>query len=408
MIIRKIKPSEIKRTGELFAIAFEFGSDETRSAEEIYTQAATNPLSREDLCWQERWAAFEDDDTTMMSFFVAKPMPVHFDGNHCSMTGIGGVATLPQYRRRGGIRACFEAALPDMYDNGIAFSYLYPFSTAYYRKFGYEMCCQQMNYQVKLEFIPSYPAAGSCQLCEPGNILAEDIRSIYSYWQKRYNMMIENEDFEFAWIAKSNPVKDQIFTYVYKDPSGLPKAFATFAPVTQDGEKNLVCSRFFFTDAEGLQGILLLAKSFASDHHAIVFDLPTDQDISPLLPEWSMDAVKRELFFHGMARVIRVEDVLRMARYQGSGKLVIDITDPYIPQNNNRFQVVFTDGKAEEVSITDAQPDISLGIGDFSRLIIGAFHPDMLPYCPAIRLHTDWSTLSKAFYPKPCYITEYF
>ena len=79
----------------------------------------------------------------MMSTFTVSDFTVQFDGSPCQLGGIGGVATLPQYRRRGGIRACFREALPDMYGSGYDFSYLYPFSTAYYRKFGYENCVQK-------------------------------------------------------------------------------------------------------------------------------------------------------------------------------------------------------------------------------------------------------------------------
>ena len=69
MIVRKIKPEEIKRTNELFAIAFEFEMDNTKSADEVYQDTLNNPKSRDDVYCLERWAAFEDDNKTMMSNF---------------------------------------------------------------------------------------------------------------------------------------------------------------------------------------------------------------------------------------------------------------------------------------------------------------------------------------------------
>lgn len=393
---------------ELYALVFGFASDDRRTAEEVYQQVSTAPQSREDFCWQERWAALEDDDTTMMSFLVAKPMPIHFDGQHLTMTGVGGVATLPPYRRQGCIRACFEAALPDMYENGIAFSYLFPFSTAYYRKFGYEIGNERIRYQLQLAALPSYPVSGNCRLAEPGNLMAEEIRAVYRNWQVRYNLMVENEDFEFAWIHQSNPVKDQTFTYVYQDAAGQAKGFMTFTTVRGNQASELTCSRFFFTDSEGLQGLLSLAKSFASTHQTILFDLPTDRNIIPLLPEWSLGAAKRETHFQGMVRVVHAEKVLLAARYRGSGKLVLSLSDPLIPQNNKHFSIAFQEGRATELSVTDAPPDISLDIGEFSRLITGAFHPDMLAFIPTLPPHMDWDIFHKIFYPKPCYITESF
>ena len=103
--------------------------DSQRTPQEVYEQTVANPRTRQDLNWQSQWAAFEDDDRTMMSTFTVIPYRARFDGHDMLMMGVGGVSTLPQYRRRGGIRACFESALPDMYAQGAAFSYLYPFST---------------------------------------------------------------------------------------------------------------------------------------------------------------------------------------------------------------------------------------------------------------------------------------
>ena len=125
MIVRKIKPEEVLRANELFAIAFEQPMDR---------EAAAKP-DNENV---HRWAAFDESSGEMMSSFIINDYTVRFDGHACKMGGIGGVATLPQYRRRGGIRGCFQEALPDMYASGYDLSYLYPFSTAYYRKFGYE------------------------------------------------------------------------------------------------------------------------------------------------------------------------------------------------------------------------------------------------------------------------------
>ena len=109
MIVRKTALEEARRVNELFAICFEMP----------YTNCPADP-EKDDAT---HWAAF-DEDGEMMSTFTVSDFTVQFDGSPCKMGGIGGVATLPQYRRRGGIRACFREALPDMYGSGYDFSYL--------------------------------------------------------------------------------------------------------------------------------------------------------------------------------------------------------------------------------------------------------------------------------------------
>lgn len=408
MIIRKIKPDEVKRCEELFSISFEFPYTKKESPMEIYENLIKNTTSRQDTNCLEHWAAFEDDDTTMMSNFSAITYPLQFDGHHLNMSAIGGVATLPPYRRSGGIRKCFEAALKDMYEKGISFSYLYPFSTAYYRKFGYELCCHKMNYQILLSGLSNYSPTGTLTLMAPHNYDKEGISTIYTHWQEKYNMMIINEDFEYSWIKKVNPYETQEFTYIYKSAHHVPKAYVTFKKVDEPTGRNLRCSRFIYTDLEGLEGLLSLFQSLASDHKYLFFDLPKDQLLYGILPEWSMGIIHRTLLPFGMARVINVAEVLSLATYKGMGLCYIQIEDSFIQENNQTFCVTFEDNKALSVIKSTEPAHICLQISDFSRLIIGTMSiKDYLFYQPNTSI-TDIALLEQIFYPKPTYIMEYF
>lgn len=409
MIIRKIKPEELKRTMELFSIAFEFSSNIEKSAEEIYKEVLENPKSREDVNWTEHWAAFQDDNKTMMSTFIAHPFPVCFDGNTYTMTGIGGVATLPQYRKSGGIRACFETALPDMYNNGVAFSYLYPFSTVYYRKFGYEMGCERWQYHIRLNSLKHFPVSGTCHLVEPGNYMTEDIKQIYRNWQNKYNMMIANESYEYAWIEKSNPVKDQIFTYVYKSSASVPVGYMSVKQINESDGRNLQCTRLVFTCPEGLKGLLNVLIALGSDHAYVNLELPSDIDITMLVPEWSMGAASAKRYCSGMVRVVNVETVLSGARYLGDGEICLAINDPQISVNTGIYHVEFRNGKAVSVVKDNTKSaDISMGIHEFSRLIIGTCDASSLQYMDNVTVLHDSPCISQVFFRKPNYIMEYF
>ena len=414
MIVRKIKPEELKRTKELFSIAFEFAENIEKSAEELYEEISSSPNHREDAFWEERWAAFEDDDQTMMSYFIAQPFPVSFDGQVYTMSGIGGVATLPQYRKSGGIRGCFEAALPFMYQQGISFSYLYPFSSVYYRKFGYEMGCEKLQYHVSLSHLKIFPVTGKCFLVEPGNFMLEDIKEIYGIWQSKYNMMIANEDYEYAWVEKSNPVKNQEFTYVYKNSLNAPLGYMTVKQAMEPDGRNVSCTRFCFTCTEGLKGLLNLLISLGSDHAYATFEVPADVDLTLLLPEWSKGAVSLKKYWSGMVRVVNVAKVLNGSKYIGSGLVKLAITDPQIPENNGVFQVTFEEGVCKKVIQSsmiddlDEVADIRMSINEFSRLIIGTSDVHSLPYMDGVTVLNPSAPLNQIFYKKPNYIMEFF
>ncbi len=408
MIVRKVKSTELKRIKELFAVAFEIGVDNSQSPEELLASITANPESRLDLFWQSQWAAFEDDDQTMMSCFAAIPFPVHFDGHHCTMMGIGGVATLPPYRRRGGVRACFESALPDMYQEGAVFSYLYPFSTAYYRKFGYELCCERKKYKLLIQMLPRTPVSGAFHLVEQGNLMLTDIGAVYRAWQETYNMMVVNADIEYAWVRKANPFKDQEFTYVYKAADGTPKSYVSFTKEDTPDGRNLLCRRFFFVDPEGFYGLMNLFVSLAADHRYVTFEVPEDQEIEPLLPEWSMGAGSCERVQQGMARVVNVEKALLLARVQGSGRLVLDIQDAQIAENNGRFAIAYDQGRGTQVTKTQDAADAALTIQEFSRLLLGKYDVNALRFLKDVTVYTSPEKLAPLFYRKPLCITQYF
>jgi predicted acetyltransferase len=407
MIVRKINENELKRTSELFGIAFEFEIDNEKSSKEVYEEVINNPKGRGDLYWQEKWAAF-DDNNNMMAYLSAQPYTVQFDGHIVKMTGIGGVSTLPQYRRHGCIRKCFEASLNDMYENDFTLSYLYPFSTAYYRKFGYELCNEVIHYYVNLKSIQRFPEAdGQVYLVEQGSHL-EDIKKVYNDFANGYNLMCKRDDIDYTGIKESNPAKDKHYIYVYKDKNDVAKGVMSFTKEQVGDRFNMQCRYFYFSDMEGFKGLLNHCLAFSAYYEHVVFRLPLDINITSYIPEWALYSYKRESYFNGMVRVVNVKKALELAKYQGSGSLVMKISDNQIKQNDNTFEVVFVDGKATSVEVVEKTADITFSIADFSRLLIGTHNPTELKYIEQIQVNADLDKIAKVFYKKLNFIADYF
>ncbi|MBR4442388.1 MAG: GNAT family N-acetyltransferase [Clostridia bacterium] len=404
MIVRKIREHELKRCAQLSALAFEYPMEHPeRAPEDFVREARERPRSFEDIHWNSRWAAFEDDDVTMMATFVVIPWRANFDGHVVTMGGIGGVASLPQYRRSGAIRRCFEAALPDMYDSGMTLSYLYPFSNAFYRKFGYELACDAVNWRLKLSGLPDFGVRGSWRMCEPGVDLTDDLRAIDAPMQRRYNGMVIRGDTEYLW-AGEDPFVKRDYSYVYYDASGRPSAYAT---INARPGQELNTQRFAFNDREGLTGLLALFRRFAADHSHVNVMLPTDVDLQGLLPEYSLGMVERKILQKGMGRVVNVEEALRLARTRGEGRLRIAVTDGQIPGNNGTFEVEFARNGENGVRRVSEEPDIELTIQDLSRLLLGCCDLDPA-WLPDVKLNCDLDRARQVFFRKPAYIVYRF
>lgn len=392
-MIRELTAEELTRADELFAIAFEQPMER-------------RPREPEDGR-SRQWAAF--DGAEMMSTLTVTDFSVRFDGHTCKMGGVGGVATLPQYRRRGGIRGCFQAMLPDLYANGHDFSYLYPFSTGYYRKFGYECCVQKYRVSVHLGLLTPPETGGTLRLAEPGSPLTGSIRAVDAAWEDRYNMMVQHREEDYKWTEKVDPAVKQEFTYVYFSAEGTPKAYTTFTKADQSDGRNLVCSRFFFVDREGFAGLMGLFKSLSSDHTLVKFMLPASAAMQYLMPEWSMGAASWSVQPAGMVRVVNAESVLKKARYVGDGSVVLQIADPQIEENNRSFAVRFSENRAVSVEETREAPDAVLSIPAFSALISGVCDlPDAAEWMNGLEVRRQADVLSRVFYRKPLMIADYF
>lgn len=394
MIVRKTHPEEYRRVNELFAICFE----------QPYQNCPIDP-EQDDAT---HWAAF-DDSAAMMSTFTISDFFVHFDGHCCSMGGIGGVATLPEYRRRGGVRACFEAALPDMYARGYDFSYLYPFSTAYYRKFGYESCVRKFVWEIALGLLNPPKIEGCCRLAERHRPMADAIRTVDALWERHFNMMVQHRNEDYRWANEADPAVKQEFTYVWFDKHDAPKAYTTFKLVNERDGRNLVCSRFCFADKEGFGGLMQLFKSLSADHTYVKFTTPALPALQYLLPEWSLGAAKWNLQSNGgMVRVINANSVLKKARYLGSGQITLELRDKQITENNGCFTVTFADGKAAFVERTSKEADAVMDISTFSALISGVCDwKDARYVFSGLEVHRE-EQLPRMFFQKPLMICDYF
>ena len=258
-----------------------------------------------------------------------------------------------------------------MYRAGFEFSYLYPFSTAYYRKFGYESCVQRYACTLDLGLLDPPPRSGSFRLLEPGSSLTDSIRAVDRVWEERFNMAVRHRAEDYAWAEKADPFHTAEYTYVCLNAAGEPTAYTSFKTENQPDGRNLICRRLCFTDRAGFESLLQLFKSLSADHRYAKFDLPAEPAMQYLLPEWSLGAAQWTVKPAGMLRVINVRAALEKARFRGSGDLVLKIRDSFIPENDGSFSVHFSDGRAASVAPTSAEPDAELDIPAFSALIAG-------------------------------------
>ena len=155
------------------------------------------------------WAALEDDDETMMSVLTATAYPMRSDGRIVPMRGIGGVSTLPSYRRWGAVWACLSAVLRETAAQRTLFSHLYPFSTAFYSRFGYGLGCVRTALTLPVDDRLPYPEVGGAAFLVEKGRYVEDYQAVYEAFSSRYNLMVAREDVDYEPLCFAGRIAEE-------------------------------------------------------------------------------------------------------------------------------------------------------------------------------------------------------
>lgn len=401
MFARKLQPSEFWRAGLNMAVAFE-GPFEFEKEREKAETAEQKPS-------EDFYGAFMEENENPVASLVINKKKVRFDGHTVKMGGVGGVATLPAGRRGGAVRACMEASLRDMYQEGYALSHLYPFSTSFYRQFGFAPAGQSVRWTVKLRDLKRLPqVGGTVRQLFPGDDLSP-LLEIYDKMYDDINFSCLRETFDKE-LEGDKPLIAKRWIFVWQDEDGIPGGFLIGSRLknslicyTDFGQKN----GLLFTSPQALLGLLhFVYTAFISNFEDICFAVPAHVDLTCLLPELS-DMICRPVL-NGMSRVVNVEALLRLCRCRGEGRLVLSVTDGILPENNRSYALNFAPGRENQVESTTEVPDIRLDVGNLAVLLGGARDTKSLGWMPDIEILNPDADFGNVFYRKPCHVLDLF
>lgn len=396
MQARKIRPDEMHKINLINCVAFESPWEPPKPEAEAEKKEPDSTT---------QWWISEEGDVFCGCLLVFK-LNVRFDGHMTGMSGIGGVATLPQHRRRGAIRACMNASLADMRERGDVFSVLYPFSRAYYRQFGYEDGASISEWNIPFGALRLPDAGGTIEMVMPGDDLSA-IKQIYADCAANWNLSVDNPEL-IRYLSKANWMKDKHYLYIWRDENGVPGGLMMF--VKRDGKMDCVHEfgkqdQLLFRDARALTALLNFAKTFAADYESIRFQAPQGVRVQSLIAEGN--DVTCELKYSGMARLVNVEKALEMCRTIGTGSIVIAAEDKILSGNNGPWKVTFSpDGNTVEK--TGEAPDIEMPIGDLTQLLLGICCADDIPMMPRVKVNNPNAPFAQIFLRKTCHIIDLF
>lgn len=373
MIVRQLRPDEKKKADILQATAFNFSYDAAAHEGELLDA--------------EAWGAFLDDGETLASMMYPITYESRFGDTYLPALGIGGVATHPQYRRTGGIRAIFRRLFEMAPERGWVSSYLYPFSYDYYRQFGYErvLCRREMRFECGvLGHIPRNTNA----------VLYEDpaqlpvLLDVYHRYAEQFQIMFRRSADRSAREYSADPHKSLRYTYIWNDATGKGQAYASC--LIRDGW--LRVSELCYTSPESLFGILGFLRTFEGQVEGFDFTrLPEDTPLDHWIGNYCDVEYSRSSY--AMGRVLLPETLLAAHTYPCgiSGSFCVCVTEPETSSGAaGVYAVSYAQGKGSVRRLSGGveNADIVCSVSAFSRVLLGgtAITPDTAAYVPGIEV----------------------
>ena len=284
------------------------------------------------------------------------------------------VGVSPTHRRRGINTSMMRAILEQAVERGEPVGALFASEGAIYGRFGYGLSAYLGEFQAesaRMQYVRGYEPRGRTALVSReeampliGRIYDEALRP---GGVERSAVL---RDLRFASVGED---KDKSWFYaVHLGADGEPDAYAVYS-MKHEWPRSVPA------------GTIEVRESMAStpSGYAAIWRYVFDIDLAATVEAWGRPADEplfqllrepRRLRFGLMdglwVRLIDIPTALGARRYARDGRLVFDVSDPFRPANDGRYELVVEDG-AGRCEPTDDEPDLAGSVNVLGAVYLG-------------------------------------
>lgn len=370
MTIRKLLLEEYAAFGKIQAVAFSFSQDFSIPPKE---PPKVDP--NEDI-----WGAFNESNK-LMACIVVSHFTTRIGTAVYKMAGIGGVACLPEFRRTGAIRAIFEAIFDDIDQQGFALSGLYPFSHAFYRKFGYELAHAANHWIVPLKELAGLEQPFDAVMDEgafPSDALLPDLKAVHAAFSAGLSLSVPRErDVLVTRNWHGDAYKDRSYRYVLYNEEKAPIAYVCFKPIdrTDNAPRMMDIRELAYVDKDAFFRLLGFLYRFYPHYQKAKMMLPTSVQLNAVLPNpYELEHKPNNSY---MMRVTNVALLLQSYPCPcGDGILSIQLHDAFRPKNSGVYTISWANGVLKTQKASTGKADVTMDVTTFAQMACGFLSPE--------------------------------
>ncbi len=299
-----------------------------------------------------------EQDGNIISSLQLGQYTINLNSNNYDTSYVVGVSTLPEARGKGFMRSMMNFTLEELYKRGEKVSILMPIDYRIYRRYGYEHCYDQIQYNIDVDDLRSFRIKGNFHKSNKDHVkalidMADSFQNGLNGYTIRDNKYFENL---FGEIQS----EDGNF-YIYENDGYKGYLIYFF-----NGDTMFV-RELFYKDIDSLKSMMGFIYNHNTQCKKVSISAPIGDKLKLILD--NPKDVDFKLIPFMMGRVINVikyfESIDTNKDYVGS--LNIKIVDNQIKENNYVFKMNIKDGSVT-VKTTEEKEDLELSINALTQI----------------------------------------
>lgn len=299
-----------------------------------------------------------EEEANIVSSLQLNQYKIKLNDKEYSTSYVVGVSTLPEARGRGYMKHIMDFTLNELYKKDQLVSILMPIDYRLYRKYGYEHCYDQIEYEINMEDLRGFKSLGGLKKASLNHI-NEMINIEESFLENLNGIVVRDENYYKNLFKEVESEDGHIYIHENEGSDGYIIYFI-------NGESIFV-RELYYKNINALKGMLRFIYNHNTQCKKVNITSPVDDKIRFILSNPRTVTMKLKPFM--MGRIINFKSFLESLNIEGNNQssLIISLKDDYIKENNKIFKITLENN---QLSVEEGKfdYDVEFNINTISQL----------------------------------------
>lgn len=274
-----------------------------------------------------------DEDGKIVSSLQLNQYELNLNNKLYNTSYLVGVSTLPQVRGKGYMKNIMEFTLKNLYDKNQLVSILMPIDYRLYRRYGYEHCYDQIEYELEIESLKSFKSYGDMKKATLDDI--DNLIDIYNLFLNDTNGNIKRDKEYYINLFKEINSEDG-YIYIHENEGYI---------IYFINEDKMFIRELFYKNIDSLKSMLKFVYNHNTQCKSVTITSPINDKIRFVLDNPRNTTIKIKPFM--MGRVINLEKYLNNLDIQSNlnDTIFVYVKDEFIEENNGVFKLEISNNK---------------------------------------------------------------